>query len=304
MAWNRNKEDPHSPRLRRAVGRIKGGPSALLVLLVALAVLAVVVVVAVFLSMGRDAARPVEAAPAAKPKAVVAERPAVRPPEPAGEPKKDVVRWRGKEYPMYNEKGGKAVVTGYGVRYLTPRVITNSTESANARIPWEARQFKHRTDQEIAVLLYTEPGTAFVGDYAADERFNEKFLKSLEEPILIEEGDGADVRELKKAVIEARNELKARYDSGEDPAAIIAGAHKELRELGAYKEELAKQLREVARRPEMTEADLDDFVAAANQMLESRGCGKLTMPSFIRRGVRLRARRRLQNTQNNQEERH
>ena len=74
--------------------------------------------------------------------------------------------------------------------------------------------------------------------------------------------------------------------------------HKELRELGAYKASLEKLLLEIARKPDMTEKDLDDYVTAANEMLESRGCSKLSMPHFIRQGARLRALKKLQNKVN------
>ena len=256
-------------------------------------------IAAVFWFNGRNEPKQEETVPDKTPKSVAAvAQPSTNTQESAQQPKKNVVRWRGKEYPMYDARGGKAVVTGYGVRYLTPRVITNSVESAEARIPWEARQFKHRTDQEIAVLLNTEPGTAFVGDYVVDKKFNEKFLKSLTDPIVVEEGDSPDVKELKLAVIDARNELKSRYDAGEDPSAIIEEVHKELRELGAYKASLEKLLLEIARKPDMTEKDLDDYVTAANEMLESRGCSKLSMPHFIRQGARLRALKKLQNKVN------
>ena len=256
-------------------------------------------IAAVFWFKGRNEPKQEETVPDKTPRSVVVvAQPSTNTQESVQQPKKNVVRWRGKEYPMYDARGGKAVVTGYGVRYLTPRVITNSVESAEARIPWEARQFKHRTDQEIAVLLNTEPGTAFVGDYVVDKKFNEKFLKSLTDPIVVEEGDSPDVKELKLAVIDARNELKSRYDAGEDPSAIIEEVHKELRELGAYKASLEKLLLEIARKPDMTEKDLDDYVTAANEMLESRGCSKLSMPHFIRQGARLRALKKLQNKVN------
>lgn len=201
-------------------------------------------------------------------------------------PKKDVIVWQGKEYPRYNKFGGEAYITGYGVRYHSTNVITSY--ACRASIPWEAKHFKHYTDQTIAVLLNTEPGTGFVGDVQYGKRFTEQFLKHLNDPIEISPDDSEDVKELKKAVIETRKELKARYDLGEDVGEIIQKTREELRELGAYKQELEKQLGELSRRRDMTEKDLDDYVTAANMMLESRGCSKLTMPEFIRRGVRMR----------------
>ena len=220
-----------------------------------------------------------------KPTAIKEVKPAAAPKaKPA--PKKDVIVYEGKEYPLYNSIGGKAYVTGYGVRYATPVVITSKVEKTD--YPWCERPFKRYTDRTIASLLYTEPGTFFVGGVTYDERFTKQFLKSLNEPIVIEPDDDEDVKELKQAVIETRKELKARHDNGEDVAEIIQKTHDDLRELGAYKHELEKQLSELSRRKDMTEQDLDDYVTAANMMLEQRGCSKLTMPEFVRRGVRLR----------------
>jgi len=206
-------------------------------------------------------------------------------------PESTVVRWQGKEYPRFNEKGGEAVVTRYGVKYLTPTVITNRGANAEMRIPWEAKQFKHSTDKTIAVLLCTEPGTQFVGGYSYDGGFTEKFLKSLEEPIEVYDDDSEDVRELKQLVAETRRDLKERHDNGEDIAKIIYDTHEEFRQLGAYKADLERQVQSVIRDKTLSEKDLDDLVGAANLMLRERGCSELKMPAFIRRGIQLRAAR-------------
>lgn len=224
---------------------------------------------------------------------IVEVKPAVVETKPA-EPEKQVIKWRGQEYPLYNEKGGKAYVTGYGVRYASPRVITNDT--AMARLPYEARLFKLPSDRTIATLLSTELGTGFIGSITYDERFTKQFLKSLENPIEISADDDEYARLVKETVIATRAELKARYDNGEDIAKIINDTRDELQQLGAYRMELQKQLQELSRDATMTEKDLDDYVAAANEMLESRGCSKLSMPDFVRRSVQIRdLRRTLQN---------
>lgn len=200
---------------------------------------------------------------------------------------KDVIIWRGKEYPLYDAKGGKAYITGYGVRYHTPRVITN-TASAQVAIPWEAKPFKHSTDRMIAILLNTEPGQMFVGEFKYDKDFNKRFKKSLETPITIEDGDLEHIRLIKEAVIETRKDLKERMDNGEDIGQVIFDTQKEFQELGAYKHELTRLLEKLSRQKDMTEKDMDDYVRAANDMLESRGCSKLTMPELMRRSVRMR----------------
>jgi septal ring factor EnvC (AmiA/AmiB activator) len=93
---------------------------------------------------------------------------------------------------------------------------------------------------------------------------------------------------VKEAVKETRQDLKKRFDNGEDIAQTIYEAQKELQELGAYKNELRLQLEQLSRKRDMTEKDMDDYLRAANEMLESRGCSKLTMPELMRRSIRMR----------------
>ena len=200
---------------------------------------------------------------------------------------KQTISWRGKEYPLYDEKGGKAYITGYGVRYHTPRVITNSV-SAQIAMPWEAKIFKNSADRMIAILLNTEPGQMFVGGFKYDKGFTKRFLKALETPITIDANDSEEVKLVKEAVKETRQDLKKRLDNGEDIAQTIYEAQKELQELGAYKNELRLQLEKLSRERDMTEKDMDDYLRAANDMLESRGCSKLTMPELMRRSIRMR----------------
>ncbi len=228
-------------------------------------------------------------------------QPAPKPvaPKPQEPPKEEqVVTWRGKKYPLYNEKGGRAYVTGYGVRYHTPQVITNSA-SAQRAIPWEAKPFKHSTDRMIAILLNTEPGTRFIGGFKYDKTFNKRFLESLKTPIEAEDGDSEDVKLIKEAVAETRADLKARLEKGEDIAQLILDTQNELQQLGAYKHDLEKQLSELARKQDMTEKDMDLYVEAANKMLESRGCSHLSMPELIRNSLRMREARMKAHAENN-----
>lgn len=200
--------------------------------------------------------------------------------------KKDVIRWRGQEYPMYNEEGGKAYVTGYGVRYHSKVVITN--KMSRKLVPWEYKQFKCPTDKRIAVLLNTEPGTQIIGGIPYDPNFTKQFKESLKTPIVIEPDDDEDAKALKEAVIETRKELQARMEKGEDIGQIVHDAQKELQDLGAYKKELEDQVRKIMSDRTMTEKDLDDCVGAANTMLESRGLPPMKVDEFYRQGIKLR----------------
>ena len=150
---------------------------------------------------------------------------------------------------------------------------TGAIHCAPARLSLEDQVFDRSTDRSIANLLTVEPGTMFIGDSSMYyKNFTEKFLESLKEPIIITHDDSEDVKLLKQGVIDARKELKARYDAGEDLGAIMRESREQMRELGLYREELEQQVREIVKtKDELTDSDLKDLLGAANKMLEERG---------------------------------
>ena len=209
---------------------------------------------------------------------------------PKAEAKKDVVVWRGQEYPRYAPDGGEAYITGYGVRYHSPVIITNSMSKKLAH--WAAKYFKCPTDRRIAELIDIEPGTAIIGGLKYDPTFTKRFKASLSEPIVIAPDDNEDVKEIKQSVIDVRKELAARLEKGEDIGRIIHDTQDELQQLGAYKMELKRQVDEIMRKPTMTEKDLDDCLGAANLMLKERGLQPLTVSAIFRNGIKMRERRK------------
>lgn len=291
MSWNRSDTmSTTSKKSSRGAGKsvaALGRFSHLGLLAGIIVVLASLVAWLVLMPSGEKPAEKVPKAPKQVEKTVTAPVP-VKKVSKAPDPNK--VYWHGQEFPRFNERGGEAYITGYGVRYHTPNVITN-TGSASRRMPWDVKPFKYSTDRTIAVLINTEPGTGFVGTRPFDESFTKNFLKSLEEPIEILPDDSEAVKQLKKDVIATRADLKARHDKGEDIAKIVTDTQEELRQLGAYRQELQEQVMKLAQENTYTEKELDDLESAANEMLQKRGCSKLTMPEFLRRGSMLRAMR-------------
>ena len=205
------------------------------------------------------------------------------------EKKKDVVVWRGQEYPKYAPDGGEAYITGYGVRYHSPVVITNNMYKKLQH--WAAKHFKCPTDRRIAELIDIEPGTAIIGGLKYDPSFTKRFKASLSEPIVIAADDDEDVKMIKQAVVDVRKDLAARLEQGEDIGKVIHDTQTELQQLGAYKMELKRQVEAAMRKPTMTEQDLDDCLEAANLMLKDRGLEPLSVPTIFRKGIQLRERR-------------
>lgn len=165
-------------------------------------------------------------------------------------------------------------------RYV--KVITNKVSAAMKSI--EELTFENVADRDIAIALNTEPGELLVGDYEFGEKFVADFLESIKHPILPEKDDTEEQKVLKQWVVEAKKELKAKYDAGEDIAEIMNETRRQYKELGLYREEL-HQLVEQAKKDsggELTDDDEADLVKAANKMLEERGCKPLALPdAFI-----------------------
>ena len=179
-------------------------------------------------------------------------------------------------------------IYGYVInRPHTEIVITNKVDEADK--PLEERVFSNSADQKIAGLLMLEPGEMLVGDTSSlfGRGFTRAFLKSLETPIVITKDDDETTAELKRAVRDTKMEIKARYDAGEDIAALMAKERDELQAIGLYREELKNEIRKIARNGTIGEADMADFVKAANMMLQERGGKPLEMPRFAARRFKL-----------------
>ena len=179
-------------------------------------------------------------------------------------------------------------IYGYVInRPHTATVITNKVDDADK--PLEERVFTNSADQKIAGLLMLEPGEMLVGDASSlfGRGFTRAFLKSLESPIIITKDDDETTAELKRAVRDVKIEIKARYDAGEDIAALMANEREELQAIGLYRKELESEIRKIARDDTIGEAEMADFVKAANMMLQERGGKPLEMPRFAARRFKL-----------------
>ena len=152
--------------------------------------------------------------------------------------------------------------------------------------------FKHTSENQIAVMLRLDPtrmAPFLIGKRRPyDERFVNDFKESLKEtPLLIDKEDTPEEAALRKAVIETKMELRERMEAGEDIAKIMNDTQKELDRLCQYHDDLKKEIRAAMDNPELTDADVEDYVKAANQLLEKQGIKQFTMPKLINRQARL-----------------
>lgn len=150
-----------------------------------------------------------------------------------------------------------------------------------AKIPWS-----HPCECEIARLIFTRPGDPVL-DMPISKGFVDQFLKSIETPIIVSKDDSPEVAEQKKEMIEVKKYLKEQLDEGRDIVSILEDTKKALADLNGLRDALTQELREIEKSAQ-SEQEIDDYVAAANQMLAEKGGGEIRLPLSA---ARLRLRR-------------
>lgn len=172
------------------------------------------------------------------------------------------------------------------------RWVYSHTNKVNSLyVSEEAKIFPERgVNLELGEILAAEPGEVRIGEHKYGEKFVRKFLKSLEKPIVISASDSEYAKELKRAVIDAKKELKARYDAGEDIAQIMNDNETQMRELSLYRKELEDQIRQIKKekRGELDSKDLTELYGAANKMLNDRGVKPLVLPQIAIERMKLK----------------
>lgn len=199
--------------------------------------------------------------------------------EPVVEKPKPLRKW---EYPVdrTNELSA-AELRKWKVMHRPPPGYTNDT--ARTEAPPEYAIFNHHSENEIACLLTITPGTTLVGTPIYGKRFIDDFMKSCEEPIVITEDDTPEQAELKQAMIDTKIDLRQRMADGEDLGQILLDTRAEYQRLAAYKQTLQQELNELKKDDSLSMEDIDDFVEAANKMLEDKGIAPIKLSPISRR---------------------
>ena len=146
--------------------------------------------------------------------------------------------------------------------------------------------FETRADNEIAFVLATEPGTMVIGNRSVGPDFESRFLKSLEKPIIVSKDDSEYEQNLKRAVIEAKLNLKDALDRGEDIGKIMDEARDELQKMARYRAQLEKEATVLLHRGAMGAADAEDVIKAVNKMLEDKGIAPIELNSMSRLAIK------------------
>ena len=144
----------------------------------------------------------------------------------------------------------------------------------------KTRIFAHKSENAIANLMYTVPGTPTFGR-TNFTGYQEDFLKSCDEPIIVEEGDDDFTKQLKIDVREMKITLKDCIDAGENLDQILTETREELKKLAIVRKTVEDQVRKLASKEGVTEEDLNDLKHAANIMLEAKGIPPLRANKII-----------------------
>lgn len=121
-----------------------------------------------------------------------------------------------------------------------------------------------------------------LGNRSVGPDFERRFLKSIESPIIISKDDSDYEKELKRAVIAAKLELKDAYDRGEDIGKIMDDAREELQRMARYKAQMEKEVTKMLSRGDATAQDAEDLIKAMNIILEEKGIGPIELNSMSR----------------------
>ena len=146
---------------------------------------------------------------------------------------------------------------------------------------------KHKSERTLATLLTARPGTLLIRQPHFNEGFDAELRAAAIEKIEIADDDPEDVKEIKKAVQETKDELVERVKAGEKASDIMNAETKALYELGMLRHELEIEVAKANRDPSKTDDEVRDFVNAANIMLEQRGSIPVRSPVLMYRQTSL-----------------
>ena len=151
--------------------------------------------------------------------------------------------------------------------------------------------FKRHSLNAIASIISHEPGDLLVGDLEYGDDFIKDFNDSLSEQIEYGEDDTEYTRQVKDAVKEVQKQLHEMMNQGKDIAEVMNEARNDLRNLSMYRQEIMSMVSETADNEEASDSDVEDIIAAANQMFRDKGVKEIGENEFVRWSLILEQRR-------------
>lgn len=189
-----------------------------------------------------------------------------------------------------DEKGVLRRPGGMRILEREPAHIINISKGKTERL------FSNGAENQILDLLMFDPNKTHLAAGIYGPGFVNSFIKSLEQEIEILPDDPEDVKDKKLAVIEAKKELKAAMDRGEDICEIMRESSRQMMQLSNYRKSLEREVvnvikQDVEESDPVSDDDIATYIMAANKLLEERGAEPLKTPKLIMIGERLREKR-------------
>ena len=136
--------------------------------------------------------------------------------------------------------------------------------------------FKNAADQAIAMALSVSDTVSSAPLPGMGGNLDEEFVKAIQTPIEINDGDSEAVKGLKKAVMETREEIKKLMDKGQSFSQVLNEHVRLARENYDLRVEAFKELKSLV---EAGDADAaEKYLSTVNKTLEQMGITKLDMP--------------------------
>ena len=219
------------------------------------------------------------------------------------EPKKSIGRVTAKGTPIPD----KVMPDERGVmRYPNGQRWVDPNDLHIVKHPQKRKLFIRTCDNQLATLLTLDPTKMAPFLVGRRRPYGDAFIKdfhdSLNDTYETDPNDTEEEKAVRQMVIETRAELKAAMDRGEDIAKLMNDTQEELDRLCQYQDTLKKELQAIQYDESVSDKDFEDFLNAANQMLEKQGLKGLTMPNIVTRQARIKKMKELLSKKENSNE--
>lgn len=163
---------------------------------------------------------------------------------------------------------------------LDPNYVSPDPTFSNRYARFKAEQakvpFQKLSEFEIHRVIATQPGETFL-PYTLPPAFDEDFRKHMNDPIVIGEDDPEELKEAKLNMIEAKKRIRELMKEGFSPRQILEQEQEALTKAQTMRDNLMGELREIEANAKSLQ-EVDDFVNAANKMLDEYGAKHVRMP--------------------------
>ena len=136
--------------------------------------------------------------------------------------------------------------------------------------------FKHQSELEIYRIISTMPGETIL-PAAIHPNFEEDLVEHLDDPIVINDDDSVETKQDKETMIAVKAKLKQLMAEGQSPRKILEAEQDHLVKVMNLRDNLFAELRTVEGSAKSLQ-EVEDYVKAANKMLEEYGAKNIKLP--------------------------